>query len=136
MIPGRPLKMYACFEFPKRWAQMKDPDFISRARTRIFGHCYVIVPLNSETCLILDKTTQGFFVRGIQKSAIDLVGNLVNNGVQVCEVPVKREINRSLELFTCTGFVKKILNVKKFWILTPRQLWRHFENERSRIPSA
>jgi hypothetical protein len=104
---------------------MRDFKYKCDFQTRLFGHAWLIAPIDSENCVILDKTTSGFIFKHFSCKAIDLAKKLVENACEVYEVPVKRISNRVPEFFTCTGFVKKVLNIKSFWILTPKQLRRY-----------
>lgn len=102
-------------------------------RTKLFGHCWIIVPLTEDKCLILDKTNVGFKIIPFECKGIDLARRLVDNACEVYEVPVKQIVNRTIEIFTCTGFVKKVLNIKPFWILTPKQLRRYVHGRHTKI---
>lgn len=114
------MKVFACFDFAHS-THLKDVDWF----TKWLGHCYVVIPLTDDKCLMMDSTTKGFLIKPFECNALDLIKNLEQNAIIVYGVNVKREVNTAIEICNCTGFVKKVLNINKFWIQTPRQLMRY-----------
>lgn len=126
---NRPVKYFLCFDFET----MHKPGV--HWRTKFFGHCWLIIPLTDDKCLILDKTNEGFKIVPFECKAIDLALRLVDNACEVYEIPVTKIRNRTIEIFTCTGFVKKALNIKPFWIFTPKQLRRYVNGRFTKVRS-
>jgi len=109
------MKAYACFDFYSK----------NNLRNRIFGHCFLVLETSQRKCLVLDKMTKGVKLVEFYCKASTLVVKLRKAGCDCLKVDIYEPNSRMPELFTCTGFVKKCLNIKKWWIFTPRQLWRH-----------
>lgn len=126
---SRSITYFLCFDFDT----MKTTSVL-HWRTKLFGHAWIIIPLTDDKCLILDKTNVGFKIVPFECKGIDLAKRLVDNACEVYEVPVLRnQINRTIEIFTCTGFVKKVLNIKPFWILTPKQLRSYIHGRHTKV---
>lgn len=121
-------KYYACFKFEENQPSMiQQKANFGKIRNKLWGHCFIIVPTGKEVCMIVDKTIMGVKISIFTCFAYDLALQLEATGHEILEVPVKRVDNPIPEFFSCTGFMKKVFNIKEPWIITPRQLRRRLD---------
>jgi hypothetical protein len=88
------------------------------------GHCYVIVPSNGKF-IVAGKNTGKYELYNV-----DSINDII--GANDITVGYKQEAT-SINLFalnTCVGNVKQMLGIKKPFIWTPYQLYKHIKHTR------
>lgn len=121
---------YVCFRFYDKdhGLTITAPSF----RTWLFGHCFMIIETAEDRCMMIDKTNRSLKFIHFPCTAAELALKLKADGTIIHDVPICKNAKWQPEFFSCTGIIKDALGIKKWWIITPYQLWREV-NEYPRI---
>lgn len=102
-----------------------------------FRHCYVLYPLaGGGSFLELNPLSNCFLVRRLTVTpAGDYLRRLRRRGCTVCrisqtDVPVRPA---PWGPFTCVEFVKRLLGIRSWFIITPFQLYKNIKNCRKKV---
>ncbi len=98
-----------------------------------YRHCYAVINDGSKwvTCDPLAHKTE-LSVHHQIPADFDLPKWLGDRGLKVMPVPSVSFKNKALPpaFFTCVEAVKRLIGVRKFFVFTPYQLFRHLEQDR------
>lgn len=92
-----------------------------------FRHCFLI--LEFETCWVsLDPLSCFCEVQHFDKAQIqDLPLWLKYQGYQIAQAPINRSDLkiRPFDYWSCVSFIKRVLGIQKWWVITPWQLKKY-----------
>ena len=111
---------FVCFRRSRKdhWWQI----FTGKKRSHIF----LITPCEKNSCVMIDPSEGGLGIYAYPHSAIDVAKNSIGNGCEVVQYRVEEEDMTGAypKLFrTCVTIAKDLLGIRKWWIVTPGQLF-------------
>ena len=91
-----------------------------------FAHCLLATYIDSFRSLVIDPSEGRSEVHMLHQSITDLAKHYVNKGWKVVDFTTKGDISFSpnLNFKSCVEVCKDFLGIKKWWVLTPKQLYR------------
>ena len=112
---------YVCFRRAKKifWWQL----FTGFKRSHIF----LITACNENSCVMIETSEGGTGIYAYDKPALDVAESCKKNGCEVlCYRALEKNMNRPYPKFfrTCVTTTKDFLGIRKWWVVTPNQLYR------------
>ena len=96
-------------------------------------HIFLITSCTNTTSVMIDTSVGGSTVRCFNRSAADISEEYLRNGYEVLQRHVSQEqLERPyFKLFrTCVSVSKDFLGIRKWWIVTPDQLYKEVQRGR------
>ena len=89
-----------------------------------FAHVFLITELGARTTAVFDTSKGTVKIWKVNRNAEKMVLDYYRHGFIVGTYLVKEQ-DKGLQAFiSCVGFCKYILGINKWWILTPKQLYK------------
>lgn len=96
-----------------------------------FRHCFVALRTEDDWIVFDADNDRGVVFEAVCGSEYDLAGHYENEGCTVAEAERRSKPFNPWWPFmaaTCVGAAKKLLGIRRPWILTPWQLYRYLED--------
>lgn len=93
---------------------------------RKFVHCFLATYIDGFRSLVIDPSEGRTEILQVDKSIEELASLYTNKGWKVAVYTVKGEASftPNINFKTCVEVCKDFLGINKWWILTPKQLYR------------
>jgi len=101
-----------------------------------FSHCFLITGLAGGGSIIIDPSEGGMAVYECSESADVAAGKAIQKGCYAAVYTVRdHEMRNSRVKFlrTCVGICKDFLGIAKWWIITPKQLYKEVTTNGRRV---
>lgn len=99
-----------------------------------FRHCFLITDGPNKDALVINPSEGGTGVYFYSKTAYAMAIESIHKGFIVAEYTAQESnlAKPRLKFFrTCVGICKDFLGIKKWWVITPKQLYREVLHERT-----
>lgn len=92
-----------------------------------FAHCFLITQLSGQGSIVIDPSEGGMGLYQCSRDAREMAFEAVQKGFTVASYTACGSDMRKprVKFFrTCVGICKDFLGIRKWWIITPKQLYR------------
>lgn len=103
----------------------KDAWWI-RFLDKCFVHCFLATYIDDKNCLIIDPAEGDTKIYVLNKPVESMISEYLLKGYKIADYTVKDTamVMPRLNFKTCVEVCKDFLGINKWWILTPKQLYR------------
>jgi len=99
---------------------------------RIFGHCFLYRNITATTSIRIEPSLSGTLIIPYKCNVKEIMADLaVDYNIYVWTVKHEDVQKPNILMFgSCVGIVKNLLGIRKWWVITPKQLEKYIKRSK------